>query len=145
MTLAGVNFIHLSLGMMDQLLTSSYELAVMDNEILAAAFRLGEGIQINPETLALDQIRQVGIGGHFLNHDFTLYNYRRHQWQPTLTTRLGWEEWQRLYGGKNMRQRANELARKLLSEHHPVVLSDAQVRELDRMASAFQQQALKTS
>jgi trimethylamine---corrinoid protein Co-methyltransferase len=142
MTLAGVNFIHLALGMLDQLITSSYELAVIDNEILAAAFRLGEGIKVTPETLAIDQLRQAGTGGNFLNQDFTLYHYREHQWQPSLTTRLGWDEWQRQYGGKDIRQRANETARKLLDQHHPRLLSAEKAGELDRLASAFQQRAI---
>ena len=142
MTLAGVNFIHLALGMLDQLITSSYELAVIDNEILAAAFRLGEGFKVTPETLAIDQLRQAGTGGNFLNLDYTLYHYREHQWQPTLTTRLGWDEWQRQYGGKDIRQRANETARSLLERHHPQPLSEEMAIELDRLASAFQQRAI---
>lgn len=145
MTLAGVNFIHLALGMMDQLLTSSYELAVIDNEILAAAFRLGQGFDITPETLAVEQIRETGIGGNFLTNEYTLRRYRQHQWQPALTTRLGWEEWQRQYGGKDMRQRANESARKILKNHFPQVLSPNQAAELDRMAQAMQQSAIRSS
>jgi trimethylamine--corrinoid protein Co-methyltransferase len=122
---------------MDQLLTSSYELAVIDNEILRAAFELGKGIQITPETLAVEQIKQVGIGGQFLNHDYTLYHYKEHQWQPELTTRIGWDEWKNRYGGKDMRQRANELASRLLKDHHPQVVTPEQARELDRMAKRF--------
>jgi len=142
MTLAGVNFIHLALGMLDQLLTSSYELAVIDNEILTAAFRLGQGIKVNPETLALDQLRQAGIGGNFLAQDYTLYHYKEHQWQPALTTRLGWDEWQRQYGGKDIRQRANETARKILNQHYPRLLSNEKARELERLAGLFQQRAI---
>lgn len=142
MTLSGVNFIHLALGMMDQLLTSSYELAVIDNEILTAAFRLGQGIEVSPETLAVDQIRRVGVGGHFLDQDETLYTYRHHHWQPVLTTRLGWNEWQTRYGGKDMRQRANELARKILDEPQPQRLSQEQIRELEQLANHYQQRAV---
>lgn len=143
MIMAGVNFIHLALGMLDQLITSSYDLAVIDNEILTAAFRLGQGFEVSPETLAVEQIRQVGVGGNFLNQDYTLYNYRKHQWQPALTTRLGWDEWQRLYSGKDMRQRANEQARKLLDTHHPQLLTREQISELERLGSHFQKIAVE--
>ena len=44
-----------------------------------------------------------------------------------------------------MRQRANELARKLLSQHHPEVLSADQRQELERMASMFQKQAIENA
>ena len=141
MSLAGVNFIHLALGMLDQLLTSSYEQAVIDNDILAAAFRLTEGIEVTPESTAVDQFKQVGPGGHFMEQDYTLRNLRRLQWQPKLTSRLAWDEWQRRTGARDMRQRANQAARQILAEHHPQPLGPAQTAELDRMARTCQERA----
>jgi len=141
MTLAGVNFFCLAFGMMNQLLTSSFEQAIIDNEIFSAVFRLAEGIQVTPETIALDQIRKAGPGGQFLNQAYTLHNYRREQWQPELTNRLEWQQWQKTTGGKDMRQRANDMAHKVLSEHTPRRLSPAQEGEIDRMARAFQVRA----
>ena len=141
MSLAGVNFIHLAFGMMDQLLTSSYEQAAIDNEILAAAFRLSEGIEVTQESIAIDQLKGVGPGGQFLDHDYTLQNFRRLQWYPKLTTRVAWDEWQRRHEGRDMRQRANRVVREVLAQHHPKPLSDDQEYELDRMAQAFQERA----
>jgi trimethylamine--corrinoid protein Co-methyltransferase len=141
MSLAGVNFIHLALGMLDQLLTSSYEQAVMDNEILAAAFRLTEGIEVTAESTAVDQFKQVGPGGHFMEQDYTVRNLRRLQWQPKLTSRLAWDEWQRRTAARDMRQRANQAARQILAEHHPQPLSPEQAAELDRLARLFQKRA----
>lgn len=141
MTLAGVNFFCLAFGMMNQLLTSSYEQAVIDNEIFGAVFRLAEGIRVTPETIALDQIRRAGPGGQYLNQPHTLRHYRGEMWQPGLTCRLEWDQWQNQTGGKDMRQRANELARRLLAEHHPRPLLPEQEREIDRLASALQAQA----
>ncbi len=140
--LAGMNFIHLAFGMMNQLLTSSYEQAMIDHEILAAAYRLAEGFEVSEETLAFDQIRQAGPGGQFLTHPYTLRRFKEHQWQPRLTCRLEWTQFQRQMGGKDMRQRANELARQILSSHQPMPLEEKQLAELHRMAQAFQQAAL---
>jgi trimethylamine--corrinoid protein Co-methyltransferase len=138
MTLAGVNFFCLAFGMINQLLTSSFEQAIIDNEIFSAVFRLAEGVQVTPETIALDQIQQAGPGGQFLNQPYTLHNYRHEQWQPELINRLEWEQWQRASAGKDLRQRANERARKLLKEHVPHLLSPEQSAEIDRLAHAFQ-------
>ena len=143
MSLAGVNFIHLAFGMMHQMLTASYEQAVIDNEIFTAAFRLAEGIEVTPETMALDQLREVGPGGHFIGHDYTLRNFRRLQWHPRLTTRVDWGKWQEAFGGQDMRQRANAVARQILAEHHPRPLSDEQAAELEKMALALQAQAIE--
>ncbi len=137
--LAGVNFIHLAFGMLDQLLTSSYEEAVIADEIFAAAFRLAQGFAVTPETIALDQIKAAGPGGQFLNQDYTLYHYRQHQWQPRLTARLEWNEFQRQHAGKDMRQRANQRARHLLATHPPHVLDGKQAAELQRLARAQQE------
>ncbi len=141
-SLAGVNFIHLAFGMMDQLLTSSYDQAVIDNEIFAAAFRVAGGIPVTPETMALEDIRRAGPGGQFLNQKYTLQNYRQQQWQPQLTTRMSWNEFQREQNGKDMRQRANEAARKILREHHPRRMNENQARELDRLAEEMQNRAI---
>ena len=141
MTLAGVNFFHLAFGMMNQLLTSSFEQAVIDNEIFSAVFRLAQGIRVTPETIALDHIHRVGPGGQFLDQDYTLENYRREQWQPQLTNRMEWKEWQRTSGGQDMRQRANARARTILEQHAPRRLSQAQEAEIDHMLHSFQAQA----
>ncbi|MCJ7512807.1 MAG: trimethylamine methyltransferase family protein [Anaerolineales bacterium] len=142
MALAGVNFIHLAFGMIDQLLTASYEQAVIDNEILAAAFRLAEGFEVTPETIGLDQLRTVGPGGNFLTEPYTVRHLRSFQWQPQLSTRLVWDEWQEVHGGRDMRQRANRMARQLLDQHHPALVTPEQAAELERMAIAFQRRAI---
>ncbi len=139
--LAGMNFIHLAFGMMNQLLTSSYEQALIDHEILAAAYRLAEGFQVNEETLAFDQIRQAGQGGQFLTHPYTLRHFKEHQWQPRLTARLEWTQFQRQLGGADMRQRANQIARQILATHQPLPLEEKLAQELQRMAHAFQKAA----
>ncbi len=142
--LAGMNFIHLAFGMMNQLLTSSYEQARIDHEILAASYRLAESFAVNEETLALDQIRQCGPGGQFLTHPYTLRHFKEHQWQPRLTNRLEWTQFQRQLGGKDIRQRANELARQILASHQPLPLEEKVAAELQRMAQAFQQAAIQS-
>lgn len=142
MALAGVNFIHLAFGMIGQLLTASYEQAVIDHEILSAAFRLAEGFEVTPETLGLDQFRVVGPGGNFLTEPYTVQHVRGFQWQPQLTTRLAWDDWLAAHQGRDMRQRANQTARRLLAEHHPGLATPAQAAELERMAVAFQDRAI---
>lgn len=142
MSLAGVNFIHLAFGMMGQLLTSSYEQAVIDNEIFAAAFRMAEGIPVTTDSMAVKQIIRAGPGGQFLNQKHTMLNYRKEHWQPKLTTRVSWEEFQREHGGRDMRQRANALARQILKEHRPMPVTEAQIRELDGFASEMQRRAV---
>ncbi|MFB3879720.1 MAG: trimethylamine methyltransferase family protein [Armatimonadota bacterium] len=139
--LAGANFIHLSVGMMEQMLLASYEQCVIDDEIIGAAFRITRGLEVNDETLAVDVIREIGPGGNFLGHDHTARNFRRELWFPKVTNRETHQGWMAA-GGKDMRQRANERARHLLATHHPRPLTPEQERELDRISQAGQQWAL---
>ncbi|GAH92311.1 unnamed protein product, partial [marine sediment metagenome] len=116
--LSGVNFIHLSIGMIEQMLLASYEQCVIDNEILGATFRILQGMEVNSETLAMDVIKEVGPGGNFLTHEHTLKNFRKVEWFPRLTNRNKWLNWE-AEGKISMRQNANEEARRILKEYHP--------------------------
>jgi hypothetical protein len=114
MSLAGVNFIHLAFGMIGQLLTSSYEQAVIDNEIFAAAFQLARGIEVSPETLAVDQIRRSGPEpSSSLTRSCTITGATSGA-QPDRPAGLGAvpeDVWGRMYN-------ANAAAR-ILAAHHP--------------------------
>ena len=140
--LGGVNFIHLSIGMMEQMLLAGYEQCVIDDEILGATFRILKGMEVNKNTIALDVIKEVGPGGNFLTHSHTLKNFRQVRWFPKLTNREKWADWE-AKGAKDMRQRANEKARRILKEHHPQYLSLELCKELDKFAEEAQRRVLK--
>jgi trimethylamine---corrinoid protein Co-methyltransferase len=141
--LAGTNFIHLSIGMMEQMLTASYEQCLIDNEILGAAFRITRGIEVNDDTIAFDVIKELGPGNsQYVVHDHTLRYLRQVTWFPKLTNRQKFEPWMD-GGGKDMRDVARDQARKILAEYHPQYLSAAQIAEIQRIAQAAQQQAMR--
>jgi trimethylamine--corrinoid protein Co-methyltransferase len=139
--LAGTNFIHLSLGMLEQMLLANYEQCVIDNEIIGSAFRVVEGIEVNPDTIALDVLKEVGPGGSFMAHEHTVKYLRQVLWQPKLANRDRWSAWQAA-GGKDLREKAKDTAREILKTHHPKPLTDAQEREIDKIAQAGQKRAI---
>ena len=141
--LSGTNFIHLSVGMMEQMLLASYEQCVIDNEILGAALHITKGLEVERDTLAVDVIKEVGPGGHYLAHEHTLKYFRKVNWFPKLTNRQKWDSWME-DGGKDMRQRANAMARKILAEYHPQHLTEDVATEVDRIAKAAQKRAIAT-
>jgi trimethylamine--corrinoid protein Co-methyltransferase len=83
---------------------------------------LVQGIPVNDETLAVDVIREIGVGKDFLSHGST-YKHMRTQSQPDLIDRRMREDWQ-ASGGKDIHQRALEQARHILENHQPEPLSD---------------------
>jgi trimethylamine--corrinoid protein Co-methyltransferase len=54
----------------------SPELVVLTNEILDMLKVIRQGIRVDDEMLALDVIKQVGPGGHYLKHHHTLRHFR---------------------------------------------------------------------
>jgi len=140
--LAGTNFIHLSIGMMEQMLLASYEQCLIDDEILGAAFRIVRGIEATDEDIAYDVIRELGpANGMYLAHEHTVRNLRRVSWFPKLTNRDKWDAWQ-AKGGKDMRERAREAAVNVLSAPARPRLEAGKAAELQRMAAAFQKDAI---
>lgn len=61
--------------------------AVLELELAEYIRRLGADLAVNDETLALNVIQEVGIGGQFLSHEHTLSEFRRNLWLPELWDR----------------------------------------------------------
>ena len=57
--LAGANIIYESAGMYASLLGTCPESLLLDNDVLGAALRITRGIEVNPDTLSFDEIKQV--------------------------------------------------------------------------------------
>ena len=58
--------------------------AMLDIEVERWTVEAGKGIQVSQDSLLLEQIRRVGIGGHSLAEDHTLENMRKNIWYPQL-------------------------------------------------------------
>lgn len=141
--LAGTNFIHLSFGMMEMMLTACYEQCVIDNEIMGATFKMLEGVKVNDDTLSVDMLRKVGPkSAHFLTFKETSEYVRKHYWIPQITDRNVHSLWQ-TQGGKSMRDAAIDVARKILSENDRPFISSEQTKEILDMAKAFHKKAVE--
>lgn len=61
--------------------------AVLELEIAEYIRRLYVGLDINNDSLAVDIINEVGIGGEFLSHEHTASHFREALWMPKLFDR----------------------------------------------------------
>ena len=111
--LAGGNFIHDAAGFLEFCMTASFDKLVIDNEIIGMVMRAVEGIKVDETTLAFDEIQKVGPAGHFVSSRHTRRHMRNEQFMPRLSDRENREVWQ-YSGGKDARQRASEIARRIL-------------------------------
>jgi len=119
--LAGANLIY-GLGMIEMGMTIDYGQLVMDNEFARMIKHTVKGIPVNDETLAVDAIKEIGIGKDFLSHDST-YKHMRSQSQPKLIDRRMREDWVK-EGSTDIYQRALEQARFILENHKPEPLPE---------------------
>jgi trimethylamine--corrinoid protein Co-methyltransferase len=112
----------------------AYSLAqmVIDNEMAGMVNRILEGFEINEETTAYDVIREVGVGGVYLNHPHTAKTAREAYWAPQIFDRHNLEEWRSL-GEKSAIDLAREKAREILAQHHPHPLSEDTVKAMDEL------------
>ncbi len=128
--LAGSSFVLHGAGEMENTMTVSYEKLLVDEEVISMARRIVDGIEVTPETLAFDVIRQVGPRGDFFGEKHTLRHFRREQFMPGLIVRDKYETWE-AGGSKRAEERARDRAREILATHQPDPLPDEVVRELD--------------
>ena len=124
MGLAGANLVYEASSMFGSLMGASFEGMVIDNELVGQALRCVRGIEVNDNTLSLDVIKSVVSGAnHFLGEEQTLQSMERDYHYPRLADRETIESWQSA-GGKDLRERAHEHARLLLSENFPKLIPD---------------------
>ncbi|MDE2915257.1 MAG: trimethylamine methyltransferase family protein [Paracoccaceae bacterium] len=117
--LSGSGMVFESAGMLASLLGCSFESMVIDDEMLSVIRRIARGIEVNDETLAVEQITEVIDGaGHFLGEPQTLEVMETEFIYPRLSDRLSPDAWI-LDGGRDLWDRAREEAIAVLETHYP--------------------------
>ncbi|GIX13611.1 MAG: trimethylamine methyltransferase [Paracoccaceae bacterium] len=122
--LGGVNFMLHACGWLEGGLVASYEKYVIDADQLGVLHSLARGIDVGPEAQALDAIREVGPGGHFLDCAHTHAHYREAFWRSELLDYRPFETWDE-DGGPDTVALARRRVERLLAAHEPPPLDPA--------------------
>jgi len=117
-----------SCGLLDAYTLLYPEKLLFDSEIFQTVKTMAEGLNIDSDTLALDEIMAVGPGGHFLDRNFTIDNLRK-LWQPGLT--LDWAAENQDF--RDPLETAAEKTRWILNNHKPKPLDAKTAKELKRI------------
>lgn len=134
--LSGANLIH-DVGYMESGLTTSYEMIVLTDELVAMTNHLVKGIEVNDASLLVDEINRVGPGGSFLDSPVTLKRFREF-WFPSLLDRKRWLQWQEA-GSQTLGQRLNQRVKKILAEHHPKPLAPEVKQQVQAIVAGARQ------
>ena len=110
------------LGMLESGITFDFGQLVLDCEFARMIKHTVQGFRVNDDTLALDVIKEIGPGGHYLMHEHTLKGMKS-QSQPELIDRQMREAWEKA-GATTAYERATAKAKWILENHKPDPLPD---------------------
>ncbi|WP_306045264.1 trimethylamine methyltransferase family protein [Nioella sp. MMSF_3534] len=130
--LAGVNFMLHSCGWLEGGLVSSFEKFVMDADQLGALHHFARGVSIDENAQAMDAIREVGPGGHYLGCAHTQANFKTSFWRSDLLDYKPFETWAD-EGSRDTMALANARVRKLLADYQQPALDPS----IDEALRAF--------
>lgn len=131
--LAGGNLVH-DVGYLGSGMISSMEMIALCDELVGMLRKAVAGIEISPDTLALEAIRRVGPGGHFLQDSHTLDNCRG-IWMPAVFNRMPLAAWQD-GGGESISAGLNARVGKVLAGHETPALEQGARVEIERILAA---------
>jgi len=114
--LAGANVIY-GPGMLESGITFDFGQLVLDCEFVRMIKHTIQGFRVTDDTLALDVIREIGPGGHYLMHEHTL-NGMKGQSRPELIDRQIRGVWEKA-GATTAYERAVAKAKWILENHRP--------------------------
>ena len=114
--LAGVNFVLHTAGWLEGGLAMGYEKFVMDADQAGMMHTLLAGVDLSESGQALDAIREVGPGKHFLGCAHTQANFETAFYRSPIADNNSFEQWES-EGGKDLAQRANAQWKKMLAEY----------------------------
>jgi len=123
------NIIVHAAGWLEGGLTASFEKLIIDAEMLQMMAEYVRPIEVSGETLALDAIAQAGPGGHFFGVEHTMSRYESAFYQPFLSDRSNFENWQEA-GSVDTLVRANAIWKQLLNDYQQPPLDPAVDEEL---------------
>jgi trimethylamine--corrinoid protein Co-methyltransferase len=130
--LDGANLIH-DVGYLGQGLLSNPASIVMCSEIISYVKRIVRGFDLTREKMAVDVIRQVGPGGHFLTQMHTKAHFQEEIWQAKYLNRDSPDPWAKR-GGPSYEEVVTQKARDILDTYQPQPLPGDVRQRLGEMA-----------
>ena len=128
--LSGVNFMLHACGWLEGGLVSSFEKFVMDADQLGTLHHLARGVEMDENAQAMDAIREVGPGGHYLGCAHTQNNFREAFWKSDLLDYKPFETWSD-EGARDTQTLATARVEKMLADYQQPALDPAIREALD--------------
>ena len=127
--LAGANFINHAVGWLEGGLCTGYEKSILDADTCGKMITFCKGIDLSDEAQALDAIREVGPGNHFLSSAHTRANFESAFYRSPTADSNSFEQWHS-EGALDAAQRANGTWKQLLADYEKPPMDEGVEEEL---------------
>ncbi|MBC2703621.1 trimethylamine methyltransferase family protein [Desulfobacula sp.] len=116
---SGINFILHSCGILGSYIAMSFEKFLVDEEACGMILNMLKPLALTDDSIDIDVIKEVGIGGQYLTHPKTFKLCRTEFFMPTLMSRKNPDAWAK-DGKKHINQIAEDkVAQRLASYEKP--------------------------
>lgn len=123
-------------GQLESEMTLSPAQAVIDDEIIGYSRRYLAGANLSAQSIALDVTREVGITGHFLDHEHTLQHFRDELYEPRILCRVRRAAWTDA-GARDLTVTAAERAEAFMRSERRKHVSTDQSRALRQIETRY--------
>lgn len=141
--LAGVNFMLHTAGWLEGGLVMSYEKFMMDTDQANMLGVLLKGVDLSENGQAMDALREIGPGAHFLGAAHTQANFEQAFYRSTIADNNSFEQWE-ADGSLSAEARAHQKWKDLLAAYQAPPLDEATDEALidfmDRRKGSFEDQ-----
>jgi trimethylamine--corrinoid protein Co-methyltransferase len=118
---SGINFILHSCGILGSYIAMSFEKFLIDEEVCGMVRNMLKPLALTDESIDINVIKEVGIGGQYLTHPKTFQLCRTEFFMPTLMSRKNPDAWMKA-GKKRIDELAEDkVAQRLASYERPEI------------------------
>ena len=131
---------HFGPGMLEGGLTCSPEMLVLDSDIISMMRYADNGILVNDEELALEDIHQVGPGRDYFALPMTMERMNS-QSSPMIFDRQDVGAWMEEFKGKEAARVAHDKVKEYMDGHEPVPIDRDILAELEKVMAKADEEA----
>ena len=108
---------------------------ILDAEAVSYLKRIKNGFKVNDETIGLDVIKDVGIGGNYLTEEHTLRHLKTDYWRPTNFNRDSYSVWTAKQK-KSLNEKCREYKENILQNHKIDFVNRDIEKEIDKIVKS---------
>ena len=112
---------------------------IIDNEMAGYVKRIMKSFEVNEDTISLNDIKEVGIGGNYIKMEKTLTDFKKEVWYPKIFDRFIWDTWEAM-GKKSTSDIAMEVEEEIIKTYKQCFLEEKVRRECVEVVTSLKKE-----